>query len=326
MSSKFCPLTSISAWPVKNLSGLNSSGSGHSFSSRWIFQIFTIKRVPARTLYPGEIVQSSIAEWRPITGAGGYNLSVSLTTACRYTRFFKSDSSTCLFFGMQVSISSRAFFNTSGLFRRSDRTHPLSDEDIEFFCYSLHGFLMPLQVEPPENRYRIRQNKHTEEPKEIGHQFLLASCLFVLTIRASPNESLPTDHPNRCIKRKVTKPLLHIDFKALFGIYAQLINLLQRSFHLGSSYVTQHADPTVGEKLEGDDLPHLAPVGPVWREPEHGEVVGQQLRGGCCGPVREGLVMGGEALLRHLPAAHDQSFLGPEFNGKGRPVFVGHGC
>ena len=77
MSSKFWPPTPLSLWPVKNHSGWSLWGSDHVHLSRWIFQAFTIKHVPVGIWYPVERVQSSIAAWRLIIGAGGYKRNVS---------------------------------------------------------------------------------------------------------------------------------------------------------------------------------------------------------------------------------------------------------
>ncbi|KAJ6810599.1 cytochrome P450 CYP82D47-like [Iris pallida] len=81
MSSKCWPLTSTLP-PDMNLSGLNSSGSGHTLGSRCSFQMFTITWVPAGTRNPC-ISHSSVASCGTFSCADGYRRNTSLTTARR---------------------------------------------------------------------------------------------------------------------------------------------------------------------------------------------------------------------------------------------------
>lgn len=88
----------------------------------------------------------------------------------------------------------------------------------------------------------------------------------------------------------------------------------------------EKVDSVVGEETQRDDLAHLAPVGTVGCEAEHGVVVGHVFEGNEVGAIGDGHVVDGVTFLGGFPVVDDKGTCGAEFDGEKGSVFVGHGA
>ncbi|GER28657.1 serine--tRNA ligase [Striga asiatica] len=113
-----------------NLSGLNLSGSAHTFGLWWISHMLTNRMVPAGTLCL-PTAHSAEERWGISIDTGGWRRSVSRTTWRRYGSAATSDSEMRRPWPTWASISDWAFMRVSGFSSRRVKAHSRAMVDVD---------------------------------------------------------------------------------------------------------------------------------------------------------------------------------------------------
>nr|CAB3457671.1 unnamed protein product [Digitaria exilis] len=109
-----------------NLSGRNSAGSAHTSGSCVMAHMFTMAVVPAGMRWPSTWTSDVARRAHDSSGPGGWSLTTSLITACRYTSDAEADSVTARPAPTTRSSSSWTRACTSGCSTRRASTHSIT--------------------------------------------------------------------------------------------------------------------------------------------------------------------------------------------------------